>query len=122
VRNEPPGVQSLRLHLLQRGFLRGCRGIPALVPGAPPPPSLTQVLTGLFLTLFFSHLLTCAGFSPLLNTFSTEAPPGSPWGSAVACGGAAGELATASTGSSPSTEPGCGYPICENAGEMCQNC
>ncbi|XP_049649850.1 uncharacterized protein LOC126035357 [Accipiter gentilis] len=79
-------------------FTTGCRGISALVPGAPPPPpsSLTWVSAGLFLSHILTplfRLLLRSRFFPLLKYVIPEALPPSLIGSALASGGSFLELA-----------------------------
>jgi len=73
-------------------FSRGCRGISALAPGAPPPsPSLLTLVSA---ELFLSHILTplscCKSprfFFSLLKYVIPEALPSLLMGSALASGG-----------------------------------
>ncbi|KAM9591150.1 uncharacterized protein ACIBXB_006064 isoform 2-T2 [Morphnus guianensis] len=81
-------------------FTMGCRGISALVPGAPPPPpsSLTLVSAGLFLLHVLTPLSGCRFclsqlFFFLLEYVITEALPLSLIGSALASGRSVSEPA-----------------------------
>ena len=65
-------------------FTTGCRGISALVPGAPPPPSsLTLVSAGLFHTHIFSVIASAQHFLALLKYVITEVLPALLMGSAL---------------------------------------
>lgn len=90
-------VDTVQLPRLQRHscltmrFTRGCRGIPALVPRAPPalPSPMTLVPARLLLSHSLTPLSLCngAGYLLLLNSVIPEALPLSLLGSALASGG-----------------------------------
>lgn len=83
------GLQGDNLHY--HGLSMGCRGVSAPVPGAPlPPPSLTLVFLGLFLTVFSSLLSLLCGILPFLKCVFPEAPPAWLMSSAVSHGGSIG--------------------------------
>lgn len=67
----PHKPQVLPVSFSTIAFSRGCWGISDLMCGAAPPllPSLTSVLTGLFLTFFSSFLTACAAFYLFLYIF-----------------------------------------------------
>lgn len=93
--SQPP----LGIHLSQRGSLHGlqgyscltvvCRGISALVAGAPPSLSLAWCLQGCFSQVLL-HLCPAAiaqGVFPLPNSVISEAPQPLPTDSALAKAG-----------------------------------
>jgi len=95
----PPWYRYRYLYRLQGNtcptmvFSRGCRGIPAQAPGAPPPslllPLLILVLAGPFQTLRPSSLTAGQGFTlPYLD--SSQVLPQQLLGWAVPTGGAVG--------------------------------
>ncbi|KAF4789522.1 hypothetical protein TURU_149947 [Turdus rufiventris] len=94
---DPYGLQGHSC--LTMGCTRGCKGIPALAPGAAPaPPSALTLVTA---ELLLSHILTAlsiynsTGFSlPFPNSVIPEALPLSLLGSALASRGSALESVT----------------------------
>lgn len=80
------GLPSFRINLLHCELSMSHRGISARVHGTPPP-ALTLVLAGLFLTHFSSLLSACMAFLPFLMCVFPEVPPFCLRGSAVPRGG-----------------------------------